>query len=130
MERVTLNTVERLDIRRASNKWEIFRIRNLTKIELQLVNHATIYHEKRIYIIGGFDGKNFSEGIYSMDIISGCVKRENIRIPEFSLYKNFCFSNEPGFCQYGSNGEELFYCIDSNEKLHVFNIRKSCYEIY
>jgi len=130
MERVTLNTVERLDIRKASNKWEIFRVKNLTKTELQLVNHATIYHEKRIYIVGGYDGKNFSEGIYSMDIVSGCVKRENISIPEFSLNKCYCFSNEPVFSRNSSNGEEQFYCIDSNEKLHVFDIRKYIYEIY
>ncbi len=130
MERVTLNTVERLDIRKASNKWEIFRVKNLTKTELQLVNHATIYHEKRIYIIGGYDGKNFSEGIYSMDIISGCVKRENITIPNFSLNKCYCFSNEPIFSHHGSNGEEQFYCVDSNEKLHVFDIKKYIYEIF
>jgi N-acetylneuraminic acid mutarotase len=128
------NTVERLNVS-LNDKWELITFANPYNISISLSSQGCLkYSDVEILLLGGFDGKNYRDGIISFNIFTNTFAPTKFKIPDHKKNNFYHFFKESNFIEFfeANEGGEinlLHALFDSKEKLHLINTKNFKYEI-
>ena len=135
--RGNLESVEKIDLREATNKWEIIKYQNPSKLNLHMSSMSVCYAGvDEIYILGGSVQDNPTDQILKYNFKQNAFFRTEMTIPGIRENDYFRFWEESTFIPLTSKGnatnaddEFTFGLIDARDKVHLFNIRNFRYNI-
>ena len=135
--RGNLDTIEKIDLREAKNKWEIIKYENPSKLNLHMASMGVCYAGvDEIYILGGSIQDNPTDQILKYNFKQNAFFKTEMTIPGFRENDYFRFWEESSFIPLTSKGnatnaddEFTFGLIDARDKVHLFNIRSFKYNI-
>ena len=138
-----LNSIEYLNINDKDSFWNYLKYSNQNLINLYLSNSFCInYDEKKIIIIGGYNGKEnkyndkFIQIIFDNDF--DCCKNSNQNIiieeserklKDININKKYLFNNN-GYRKICKNNEIFHEIFDSNYNCHLFQTSNMSQDIY
>ena len=135
--RGNLDTIEKIDLREAKNKWEIIKYENPSKLNLHMASMGVCYAGvDEIYLLGGSIQDNPTDQILKYNFKQNAFFKTEMTIPGFRENDYFRFWEESSFIPLTSKGnatnaddEFTFGLIDARDKVHLFNIRSFKYNI-
>ena len=135
--RGNLDSIEKIDLREAQNKWEIIKYENPSKLNLHLSSMSVCYAGiDEIYLLGGSIQDNPTDQILKYNFKQNAFFKTEMTIPGFRENDYFRFWEESSFIPLTSKGnatnaddEFTFGLIDARDKVHLFNIRNFKYNI-
>ena len=135
--RGNLDTIEKIDLREAKNKWEIIKYENPSKLNLHMASMGVCYAGvDEIYLLGGSIQDNPTDQILKYNFKQNAFFKTAMTIPGFRENDYFRFWEESSFIPLTSKGnatnaddEFTFGLIDARDKVHLFNIRSFKYNI-
>ena len=135
--RGNLDTIEKIDLREAKNKWEIIKYENPSKLNLHMASMGVCYAGvDEIYLLGGSIQDNPTDQILKYNFKQNAFFKTEMTIPGFRENDYFRFWEESSFIPLTSKGnatnaddELTFGLIDARDKVHLFNIRSFKYNI-
>ena len=135
--RGNLESIEKIDLREATNKWEIIKYQNPSKLNLHMSSMSVCYAGvDEIYILGGSVQDTPSDQILKYNFKQNAIFRTEMTIPGMRENDYFRFWEESTFIPLTSKGnatnaddEFTFGLIDARDKVHLFNIRNFRYNI-
>ena len=135
--RGNLDSIEKIDLREAQNKWEIIKYENPSKLNLHMASMSVCYAGiDEIYLLGGSIQDTPTDQILKYNFKQNAFFKTEMTIPGFSGNDYFRFWEESSFIPLTSKGnatnaddEFTFGLIDARDKVHLFNIRNFKYNI-
>ena len=135
--RGNLDSIEKIDLREAQNKWEIIKYENPSKLNLHMSSMSVCYAGiDEIYLLGGSIQDNPTDQILKYNFKQNAFFKTEMTIPGFRENDYFRFWEESSFIPLTSKGnatnaddEFTFGLIDARDKVHLFNIRNFKYNI-
>ena len=135
--RGNLDSVEKIDLREAENKWEVIKYQNPSKLNLRLASMSICYAGvDEIYILGGSVNDTPTDQILKYNFKQNAFFKTEMTIPGMRENDYYRFWEESGFIPLTSKGnatnaddEFTFGLIDARDKVHLFNIRNFKYNI-
>ena len=138
-----LNSIEYLNINDKDSFWNYLKYSNPNLINLYISNSFCInFDEKKIIIIGGYNGKDnkyndkFIQIIFDNDFDYYKNSNQNIIIEEserklkdININKKYIFSNN-GYRKICKNNKIFHEIFDSNYNCHLFQISNMSQDIY
>jgi len=137
-----LNTIEYLNINDKSSNWEYLQYNNPSLLSLNISKFFCInYNDKKIIIIGGYNGKDnkyndkFIQIIFNSEEIylensDNIVEETNRKLKDIDINKKYNFYN--GYKSYYNElSNELFYEVFDDEfNCHLFQSSNLAHDIY
>jgi len=135
--RGNLDSIEKIDLREAQNKWEIIKYENPSKLNLHMASMSVCYAGiDEIYLLGGSIQDTPTDQILKYNFKQNAFFKTEMTIPGFRENDYFRFWEESSFIPLTSKGnatnaddEFTFGLIDARDKVHLFNIRNFKYNI-
>ena len=135
--RGNLDSIEKIDLREAQNKWEIIKYENPSKLNLHIASMSVCYAGiDEIYLLGGSIQDTPTDQILKYNFKQNAFFKTEMTIPGFRENDYFRFWEESSFIPLTSKGnatnaddEFTFGLIDARDKVHLFNIRNFKYNI-
>ena len=135
--RGNLDSIEKIDLREAGNKWEVIKYQNPSKLNLKLASMSVCYAGvDEIYLLGGSINDTPTDQILKYNFKQNAFFKTEMTIPGIRENDNFRFWEESSFIPLTSKGnatnaddEFTFGLIDARDKVHLFNIRNFKYNI-
>lgn len=133
-----IDTIEYIDLLNKNSKWEYFKYKNNFNIFEFLTNIIVFpFHKDKILLLGGFNNKKEINEYYKIDLELFC---ENLKeISTIEKYKhNMIFNDNKKeiifdcnlYRFYGQYNNICYGGFDQDLKIHIFNERNFCNEIY
>jgi len=135
--RGNLDSIEKIDLREAQNKWEIIKYENPSKLNLHMASMSVCYAGiDEIYLLGGSIQDTPTDQILKYNFKQNAFFKTEMTIPGFRENDYFRFWEESSFIPLTSKGnatnaddEFTFGLIDARDKVHLYNIRNFKYNI-
>ena len=135
--RGNLDSIEKIDLREAGNKWEVIKYQNPSKLNLKLASMSVCYAGvDEIYVLGGSINDTPTDQILKYNFKQNAFFKTEMTIPGIRENDYFRFWEESSFIPLTSKGnatnaddEFTFGLIDARDKVHLFNIRNFKYNI-
>ena len=135
--RGNLDSIEKIDLREAQNKWEVIKYENPSKLNLHMASMSVCYAGiDEIYLLGGSIQDTPTDQILKYNFKQNAFFKTEMTIPGFRENDYFRFWEESSFIPLTSKGnatnaddEFTFGLIDARDKVHLFNIRNFKYNI-
>ena len=132
-----LDSIEKIDFREPTNKWEIIKYQNPSKLNLRMSSMSACYAGvDEIYILGGSVQDTPTDQILKYNFKQNAFFRTEMTIPGMRENEYFRFWEESNFVPLTSKGnatnaddEFTFGLIDARDKVHLYNIRNFKYNI-
>ena len=132
-----LDSIEKIDIREPTNKWEVIKYQNPSKLNLRMSSMSACYAGvDEIYILGGSVQDTPTDQILKYNFKQNAFFRTEMTIPGLRENDYYRFWEECNFIPLTSKGnatnaddEFTFGIIDARDKVHLFNIRNFKYNI-
>ena len=135
--RGNLDSVEKIDLREAENKWEVIKYQNPGRLNLRLASMSVCYAGiDEIYLLGGSVNDTPTDVILKYNFKQNAFFKTDLTIPGLRENEYYRFWEESSFIPLTSKGnatnaddEFTFGLIDARDKVHLFNIRNFKYNI-
>ena len=119
-----------------NQKWEVVNYSNSYLLNLNLSSHASlILNDKEILILGGFDGKNYSDKLLKYNLVANSASSYDFKIPFLKKNSYYNFFKEGAFIHIRDFASVIdencfnYALFDNKNRLHLTNSRKNLYDV-